>query len=78
MRGDLFFAKTSLHKGQFSSPHYEYFWHRFEMYFRTLSNICHALRDLVGFVQFKKREKHLWKKVNFSKVAVNFSKVECY
>ena len=31
--------------------------------------ICDALRDLVPFVQFKKREKHLWRSVNFSKVA---------
>ena len=31
--------------------------------------ICSALRDLVPFVQFKKREKHLWRSVNFSKVA---------
>ena len=30
--------------------------------------ICDALRDLVPFVQFKKREKHLWIIVNFSKV----------
>ena len=28
-----------------------------------------ALRDLVLFVQFKKREKHPWRSVNFSKVA---------
>ena len=28
-----------------------------------------ALRDLVPFVQFKKREKHPWKSVTFSKVA---------
>ena len=28
-----------------------------------------ALRDLVPFVQFKKREKHSWRSVNFSKVA---------
>ena len=32
-------------------------------------NICGALRDLVQFVQFKKREKHPWRSVNFSKVA---------
>ena len=32
-------------------------------------NICGTLRDLVPFVQFKKREKHLWRSVNFSKVA---------
>ena len=28
-----------------------------------------ALRDLVLFAQFKKREKHPWTRVNFSKVA---------
>ena len=28
-----------------------------------------ALRDLVAFVQFKKRGKHQWRSVNFSKVA---------
>ena len=27
------------------------------------------LRDLVPFVQFKKREKHPWRSVTFSKVA---------
>ena len=31
--------------------------------------ICGALRDLVPFVQFKKREKHPRGSVNFSKVA---------
>ena len=31
--------------------------------------ICDALRDLVPFVQFKKREKHPWRSVTFSKVA---------
>ena len=30
---------------------------------------CDALRDLVPSVQFKKREKHPWRCVNFSKVA---------
>ena len=30
---------------------------------------CGALRDLVLFVQFKKREKQPWRSVNFSKVA---------
>ena len=30
---------------------------------------CVALRDLVPFVQFKKRGKHPWRTVNFSKVA---------
>ena len=28
--------------------------------------ICDGLRDLVPFVQFKKREKHPWRSVNFS------------
>ena len=32
-------------------------------------NVCDALRDLVPFVQFKKREKHPWRSVTFSKVA---------
>ena len=31
--------------------------------------ICGALRDLVPLVQFRKREKHPWRSVNFSKVA---------
>ena len=31
--------------------------------------ICDALRDLVPFVQFKKREKHPWRSASFSKVA---------
>ena len=31
--------------------------------------ICGALRDLIPFVQFKKRKKHPWRSVNFSKVA---------
>ena len=30
---------------------------------------CDALCDLLSFVQFKKPEKHLWRGVNFSKVA---------
>ena len=30
--------------------------------------ICDALRDLVPFAQFKKREKHPWRSDNFSKV----------
>ena len=35
----------------------------------TSFEICGALRDLVPFVQFKKREKHPWRSVTFSKVA---------
>ena len=30
--------------------------------------ICDALSDLVPFVQLKKREKHPWRSVTFSKV----------
>ena len=30
---------------------------------------CDALRDLVALVQLKKREKHPWRSLNFSKVA---------
>ena len=32
-------------------------------------NIYDALRDLVPFVQFKKREKHSWRSDTFNKVA---------
>ena len=31
--------------------------------------MCDALRDLVPFLKFKKREKHPWRSVTFSKVA---------
>ena len=31
--------------------------------------ICNALRDLVPFVQFKKREKHPWRSVTIRKAA---------
>ena len=34
-----------------------------------MERICGALRDSVPYVQFKKREKHPWRSVNFSKVA---------
>ena len=30
---------------------------------------CHALRDLVPFVKFKKRDNQPWGRVTFSKVA---------
>ena len=32
-------------------------------------NYCDALRNLLPFVQFKKREKHPWKNATFSKVS---------
>ena len=35
---------------------------------------CDALRDLVPFVKFKKREKRPWRSVTFSKVA-GFSQI---
>ena len=34
-----------------------------------MGNKCDALRDLAPFTQFKKREKHSWRSVTFSKVA---------
>ena len=34
--------------------------------FTSFWGICGALRDLVPFVQFKKREKHPWRSVNFT------------
>ena len=37
---------------------------------------CGALRDLVAFVQFKKREKHPWRSVNFGKFFLMLPKVE--
>ena len=50
-----------------------------EQFFKNLKNkeqdifayslICGALRDLVRFAQFKKREKHPWRSITFSKVA---------
>ena len=33
----------------------------------------YALRDLVPFVQFKKREKHPWRSITFSKVRLQLS-----
>ena len=33
-----------------------------------IKHICDALRNLVPFAQFKKREKHPWRSVTFSKV----------
>ena len=36
---------------------------------RNIFNICDALHDLVSFVQFKKREKHLWRSIDLNKVA---------
>ena len=32
-------------------------------------NICGVLLDLISFAQLKKREKHPWRSVTFSKVA---------
>ena len=35
----------------------------------AIMGICDALHDFIPFVQFKKREKHPWRSVTFSKVA---------
>ena len=43
---------------------------KFRHYFQNFPEyyqICGVLRDLVAFVQFKNREKHPWRSVNFSK-----------
>ena len=34
-----------------------------------MGSVCDVLCDLVQFAQFKKREKHPWRSVTFSKVA---------
>ena len=39
---------------------------------------CDALRDLVAFVQFKKREKHPWRSVNFNKVPLKLTLHGCF
>ena len=43
-----------------------------------IKGAIHVLRDVVPFVQFKKREKHTWRSVTFSKIvkpkASNFTK----
>ena len=36
--------------------------------FHAVYTICDALGDLVPFVQFKKRKKHSWRSVTFSKL----------
>ena len=36
---------------------------------KSLISICGALRDLVRSAQLKKREKHPWRSITFSKVA---------
>ena len=41
----------------------------FNCIIHLMVRICDALRDLVPFVQIKKREKDPWRSVNFSKVA---------
>ena len=44
----------------------------FEIWKRSRSiHICDVLHDLVPFVQFRKRKKHPWRSVTFSKVAFN-------
>ena len=42
---------------------------RVNPYFYWTTYNCDALRDLVPFAQFKRREKHPWRSVDFSKVA---------
>ena len=42
--------------------------------FERRNKKCGALHDLVPSAQFRKREKHPWRSVNFSK-ACNFTKI---
>ena len=48
-------------------------------FYKCYVDICGALRDLVPFAQFKKREKHPWRSVNFGvkcqALACNFTKI---
>ena len=47
---------------------FEHISHLFLLFFLiNFGHICDALRDLVPFVQFKKREKRPWRRVTFSK-----------
>ena len=39
------------------------------IYSKKAQYICGSMRNLVPFVQSKKREKHPWRSANFSKVA---------
>ena len=50
------------------------FWEWF-VAFNELSTICDVLRDLVPFVQSKKREKHPWRNVTFRLKPVTLLKV---
>ena len=44
-----------------------------ELIYFLLTFIYDALCDLVIFLKFKKREKHPWRSVNYSKVAGNLT-----
>ena len=48
---------------------FEYYVTIFLFYQNQKQNVCGTLRDLVPSAQFKKREKHPWRSVTFSKVA---------
>ena len=41
----------------------------FLLFYVLRPHICDVLHDLISFLEFKKREKHPWRSVNFSKVA---------
>ena len=42
------------------------FCHENQCNVKLIPTYCDALRDLVSFLQFKKREKHTWRSVTFS------------
>ena len=54
------------------------FFYPFSMYtfkqtfrYNTKMSTCDALRDLASIVQFKKRQRHPWSSVTFSKLLVS-------
>ena len=42
-----------------------------------MKNVCDALRDLLPFVQFKKREKHPWRSFTCSKLCRWYQIAQC-
>ena len=40
-----------------------------------IKSVCDALHDLVRSVQFKKREKHPWRSVTFSKIMYKWHQI---
>ena len=62
----MHFENELFHKTQLRNP-----WPNTICYFNFI-NICDDLRHFVAFKQCKKREKHPWRSVTFSKVESYF------